>query len=74
MIEIYITSDNSIMNEDDLINWLLFNIKNNEGRQYWTFDELTGGVDEFIDKLSYEKAKTRFENITKNEYSKQKLN
>lgn len=62
---IYIASDNSIMSKEDLLCWLLFIVQNDKDKRYWNFDELTGGVSEFIDDISYERVKNRFNKITK---------
>lgn len=60
---VYIASDGSGMTYDDFLLWISDICKNGPD---WTFDELTGGEDEFFSKGAYWEFRSYYE-IRKNE-------
>lgn len=57
----YICSDGRLMCYEDLICWLIFETNHNRERQYWSFDDFTGGTENFLEQEFYLKAKEWFE-------------
>lgn len=65
---IYVTSDNSAMTRDDLMNWLKLFYKLHPEYSDWNFDEITGGKEYFFDLKEYNEIKEFFKkNILRNE-------
>lgn len=58
---IYDDLQGNLMTESDVWSWVV--LGDYEG---WTFDEITGGEDEFVNKKAYFRLKGRFENYEQN--------
>lgn len=63
---VYIASDSSLMTESDLLDWLKYKIKNGSYADELDFDDITGGIDEFIENNDYYKIKNKFEELKQN--------
>ncbi len=66
----YITSDYSLMTESDVITWLRYEISNKPSLNKESFDDITGGPSEFIEKEDYDRIKKIFENLIDNDVYK----
>lgn len=61
----YFASDGRLMDYEDLASWLIYEINNNPNRKLWSFDDFTGGSENFINDDFYLTAKIWFENFKK---------